>query len=153
MRLNLCPQAAGVALLLSAPAFAHHSFKAEYDSNKPINITGSVTKVEWMNPHARLYVDVKDKKGVVMNWDFELGSLNALKRQGWLRDSLKVGDRVTVEGRMVKDGARLAGACRVTLADGRKLSGWPVAFAVDPGRVSPAPTEPCKSSESRAIPS
>ena len=91
MRLNLCPQAAGVALLLSAPVFAHHSFKAEYDSNKPINITGSVTKVEWMNPHARFYVDVKDKKGVVMNWDFELGSLNALKRQGWLRDSLKVG--------------------------------------------------------------
>ena len=145
MRLNRCPLAAAVALLLSAPVFAHHSFEAEYDSNKPINITGSVTKVEWMNPHAHFYVDVKDKKGVVMNWNFELGSPNALKRQGWLRDSLKVGDRVTVEGSQAKDGSRRAAACRVTLADGRKVSGW-VAFDWDPGR------EPCEPSESRPIP-
>jgi hypothetical protein len=98
-----------------------------------------------MNPHARFYVDVKDKKGVVMNWEFELGSPNALKRQGWLRDSLKVGDRVTVEEYGAKDGARLAAACRVTLADGRKVSGW-ITFDLDPGR------EPCNPSESRPIP-
>ena len=145
MRLNLCPQVVGVALLLSAPVFAHHSFKAEFDSNRPINISGPVTKVEWMNPHVRFYVNVKDKKDVVMDWEFELGSPNALKRQGWLRDSLKVGDRVTVEGRGAKDGANLAAACRVTLADGRKVSGW-VAFDWDPGR------EPCEPSESRPIP-
>ena len=121
MRSNLSAVAAGVALLVSAPVFAHHSFEAEYDSNKAINITGSVTKVEWMNPHARFYVDVKDEKGVVTNWNFELGSPNVLTRQGWRRDSLKVGDTVTVEGYMAKDGARLANARRVTLADGRKV--------------------------------
>ena len=121
MRSNLTALAAGVALFLSAPVFAHHSFEAEYDSNKPINITGSVTKVEWMNPHARFYVDVKDEKGAVTNWNFELGSPNVLTRQGWRRDSLKVGDTVSVEGYMAKDGARLANARRVTLADGRKV--------------------------------
>ena len=92
MKWNLSAVAAGFGLLISVPVFAHHSFEAEYDSNKPINITGSVTKVEWMNPHARFYVEVKDEKGVVTNWNFELGSPNVLTRQGWRRDSLKVGD-------------------------------------------------------------
>ena len=91
MKWNLSALAAGFGLLLSVPVFAHHSFEAEYDSNKPINITGSVTKVEWMNPHARFYVD------------------------------LKVGDMVTVEGYLAKDGAKLANARRVTLPDGRKV--------------------------------
>ena len=123
MRSNLSVLATGVALLCSAPVSAHHSFEAEYDSNKPINVTGAVTKVEWMNPHARFYVDVKDKKGVVTNWNFELGSPNVLKRQGWRRDSLKVGDTVTVEGYLAKDGAKFATTRRVTLADGRTVDG------------------------------
>jgi len=113
---------AGLGLLAGAlPVFAHHSFEAEYDAKKSIEITGTVTKMEWMNPHARFYVDVKDESGKVTNWNFELGSPNVLKRQGWARDSLKVGDVVTVEGYLAKDGSNLANARRVTLADGRKV--------------------------------
>jgi hypothetical protein len=121
MRSKLSVLVAGVGLLLSAPMFAHHSFEAEYDASKPIKIQGTVTKVEWMNPHARFYVDAKDENGAVKNWNFELGSPNVLKRQGWQRDSLKVGDQVTVEGYLAKDGSALANARRVTLADGRKV--------------------------------
>ncbi len=77
--------------------------------------------MEWTNPHARFYVDVKDQSGKVVNWNFELGSPNVLKRQGWSRDSLKVGDTVTVEAYLAKDGTNLANARRVTLADGRKV--------------------------------
>jgi Family of unknown function (DUF6152) len=113
--------AAGIGLLLSAPLFAHHSFEAEYDISKPIKVSGTVTKVEWMNPHARFYVDVKDENGKVTNWNFELGSPNVLKRQGWQRDSLKAGDTVTVEGYLAKDGSMLANARRVTLPDGRRV--------------------------------
>ena len=114
--------AAGLGLLISAaPILAHHSFEAEYDSKKPIQVQGTVTKMEWTNPHARFYVDVKEESGKVTNWNFELGSPNVLKRQGWNRDSLKVGDNVTVEAYMAKDGTNLANAQRVTLADGRKV--------------------------------
>lgn len=104
-----------------APAFAHHSFAAEYDSAKPITLKGEVTKVEWMNPHARFYVDVKDESGKVTNWEFELGSPNGLMRRGWTRNSLKPGDTITVDGYMAKDGAHLANARTVALADGRKV--------------------------------
>jgi Family of unknown function (DUF6152) len=121
MRAKWSVVVAGLGLLISAPVFAHHSFEAEYDANKPIKVTGTVTKLEWMNPHARFYVDVKDEKGTVTNWNFELGSPNVLKRQGWQRDSLKVGDSVTVEGYLAKDGSMLANARRVTLSDGRKV--------------------------------
>jgi hypothetical protein len=111
----------GAGLLASMPVFAHHSFAAEYDRAKPITLTGSVTKVEWMNPHARFYVDVKDDSGKVTNWEFELGSPNGLMRQGWTRNSLKEGDVVTVEGSLAKDGSNLANARTVKLADGRKV--------------------------------
>jgi Family of unknown function (DUF6152) len=111
---------AGVGLML-APAFGHHSFAAEYDSTKPMTATGEVTKVEWMNPHARFYVDVKDEAGKVTNWEFELGSPNGLMRQGWTRNSLKVGDMISVEGYMAKDGSKLANARTVKLSDGRKV--------------------------------
>ena len=122
MRAKLSVWVAGLALLVPAvPVFAHHSFEAEYDSKKPLTVSGVVTKLEWTNPHARFYVDVKDESGKVSNWNFELGSPNVLRRQGWTRESLKVGDQVTVEGYMAKDASNLANARRVTLADGRKV--------------------------------
>ena len=121
MRAKLGVWAAGFGLLLAAPAVAHHSFAAEYDQNKPMTVTGTVTKVEWTNPHARFYVDAKDEKGKVTTWNFELGSPNVLIRQGWRRTSLKEGDQVTVEGYLAKDGSNFANARRVTLADGRKV--------------------------------
>jgi Family of unknown function (DUF6152) len=113
---------AAVGLVLAAlPLLAHHSFAAEYDEKKPVTLTGSVTKLEWMNPHARFYVDVKDASGKVTNWEFELANLNALIRRGWTRTSLKPGDVITVEGYLAKDGAPLVNTKSVTLSDGRKV--------------------------------
>lgn len=114
----------GVAMALglaAVPALAHHSFAAEYDAAKPVKLTGTVTKVEWMNPHARFYIDVKDDAGKVTNWELELGSPNGLMRRGWTRNSMKPGDTVTVDGSLAKDGSNLANARTVKLTDGRSL--------------------------------
>lgn len=109
-------------LVAVAPLLAHHSFEAEYDRNKTVQVTGTVTRLDWMNPHARFYVDVKDESGKITNWNFELGSPNVLKRQGWARDTLKQGDVVTVDGYLAKDGAKaFANARRVVLANGKSV--------------------------------
>jgi hypothetical protein len=100
---------------------AHHSFAAEYDSNAPVKITGTVTKMEWMNPHARFYVNVKDSNGKMVNWNFELGAIPVLLKQGWTKNSLKEGDEVTVEGSKAKDGSFTANARSVVLSNGRKV--------------------------------
>jgi hypothetical protein len=108
-------------LAATAPASAHHSFAAEFDRNLTVNVTGSVTKVEWANPHARFYVDVKDEGGQTVNWDFELASPNGLMRRGWTRNSMKIGDVVTVTGYRAKNHPHVGNASTVTLADGKKL--------------------------------
>ena len=104
------------------PAAAHHSFPAQYDIDKPITLTGKVTKVEWTNPHIFIYADVTDEQGKVASWAFEMGGPNALLRQGWKRDSLKPDDLVTFEGSLARDGSNLVNARTVTMvATGRKM--------------------------------
>src|SRR6185503_7822363 len=134
MNVRLGVLAGVAALALSAgTAVAHHSFAAEYDANKPVTLKGTVSKVEWMNPHARFYVDVRDDKGNVTSWNLELASPNVLVRNGWTRKSLNVGDEVVVEGSAAKDGSKMANARVVKLADGRRV------FAGSSGGDAPPP--------------
>ena len=119
---NLLVVAAAVGLILpTAPVRAHHAFAAEYDADKPITLTGTVTKLEWLNPHARIYIDVKDENGKVVNWDCELGPPNGLMRRGWNRNSVKAGLVVTITGFRSKLSPTNANARTVKLPDGRQV--------------------------------
>lgn len=113
--------AAATALML--PAYAHHSFPAQYDASKPVTLTGKITKVEWTNPHIFIYIDVPDQEtGAVANWALELGGPNVLLRLGWKRDSLKPDDLITVEGSLARDGSRLANAKTIVMTEtGRRM--------------------------------
>ena len=113
--------ALGVAIAAAGPVSAHHSFAAQYDANSPVTLKGVVTKVEWMNPHARFYINVTDADGKVANWNLELASPNYLKRAGWSSTSLKEGDEVTVEGSLARSGANMANARLVTFPDGTRV--------------------------------
>ena len=123
MRATLNILVAGAALLLASwPGSAHHSFAAEYDSKSPIDLEGVITKVEWMNPHAHFYVDVKGPDGKVANWNLELASPNMMVRNGWKRDSIKQGDVVKVNASRARDGTNTASAQMIIKSDGSRFS-------------------------------
>lgn len=112
-----------VAIAAGAPLLGHHSFAAQYDGSKAIRLMGALTKVEWTNPHTYFYLDVKDEDGKVVNWGCEAGAPGALSRRGFKRGDLKIGDTIVVDGYRARDGSNLIDARRVTLADGRIVSG------------------------------
>ena len=120
------PVLVATLVLLAVPILAHHSFSAEFDGSKSVTLEGVVTKVAWANPHVYFFIDVKDSNGATANWGCETAGPNQLFRQGWRRDSMKVGDRVTVRAYLARDNSKTADAREVTLADGRKIfSGSP----------------------------
>jgi hypothetical protein len=111
-----------IGLLAAAmPVLAHHSFSAEFDGTKRVNLKGTVTKVDWMNPHIWLYLDVKDEKGNIGHWQCEGGPPNTLTRNGWTKDNLKKGDDVMIDGTLSKDGSKTCNATSVQLPDGRRV--------------------------------
>lgn len=110
-----------IALTSALPLAAHHSFAADYDVSRPLTLTGTVTEVEWMNPHVLFYMDVKDASGQVTNWAFELGSPNTLMRSGWTRNTLKTGQQITVKGCRAKDHSNQGNATSIYSSDGKVL--------------------------------
>jgi hypothetical protein len=127
---------AGGMLLATVPIIAHHAFAAEFSADKPVTLKGVVTKMEWVNPHSWVYVDVKRPDGTVEHWEVELGAPNALLRRGFGKDSLPPGKEITVQGFQAKNGLTMANGRDVTLPDGRRL------FAGSSG--TGAPGEPKK---------
>jgi hypothetical protein len=113
--------AMGAALLAAAPVWAHHAFAAEFDGKAPVKLQGTVTKMEWINPHAWIHIDVKDKDGKVTNWMVECGTPNTLLRRGVNKNSVTAGMEIVVDGYQAKDGSNKANGRDVTFADGRKV--------------------------------
>lgn len=122
MKATFAILAAGALLFAAAPLVAHHSFAAEYDSTKPLTLKGTVVKFDWVNPHSRLYMEVKNEAtGKTEQWELETGNVTTLQRRGWRRDTLKPGDSIVVTGYRAKDGSNLAAASTVSTADGKRL--------------------------------
>jgi hypothetical protein len=119
-RLRLAMFAIGL-ILFGSPVLAHHSFTAEYDRNRPITLKGTITRVEWTNPHAMLYMEVTTGAGQTSNWEFELGSPNGLMKTGWNRYTIKKGDQITVRGFRARDGSNLVNADSIVLPDGKSV--------------------------------
>ena len=113
--------AAALVVMAAGAAFAHHSFSAEYDDKKPLKLTGTVTTMKWSNPHAWIYVDVKDKSGKVVKWAFETGGANALYRRGWRKEDLAPGTVLTIDAFQARNGKPTANATSILLPDGKRL--------------------------------
>ena len=130
---------AAAALMAAVPVAAHHSFAAEFDGQKPFRVTGALVKIEWTNPHIYFYLDAKDDAGAIVHWTFSAGSPGALSRRGFKKGDLKLGDTIIVDGYLARDGSHFMDARRVTLPDGRIVSG---ASAGDggPGEATQAPS-------------
>ena len=122
MKAKLAVFAMGM-LSAAVPMLAHHSFSAEFDNNKKVVLKGNVTKVDWLNPHIWIYLDVKDDSGKVASWQCEGGAPNSLTRNGWTKNDLKKGDAITINGTLAKDASNTCNASTVTLPDGRRVLG------------------------------
>ncbi|HUI76807.1 MAG TPA: DUF6152 family protein [Bryobacteraceae bacterium] len=137
LRTTLIVSMAGLCLAAALPLAAHHSFAAEFDGTKAFRIKGTLTKIEWTNPHSYFYLDVKDEKGSVVNWACEGGGPGALSRRGFKRGDIKLGDTLIIDGYVAKDGSHLIDARRVTLPDGRVIYGGSAGDG-GPGDTGPA---------------